>query len=80
MKKISEVLERVERVNEHEVKIVNELVVLKKVYNDKDGNEKVLEQEFVWYEKTGDFTRTFCRYKREKKMREEMEKHNFYMK
>ena len=80
MKEISEVLERAERINEYGVKIVNELVVLKKVYNDKDGNEKVLEQEFVWYEKTGDFTRTFCIYKREKKMREKMEKYNFYMK
>ena len=79
MKKEKIVLDRVEKENEHGVIIVNELVEFKKVYTDSKGNEKALEKEYVWYQTIGDYTSTFCRYKREKNMRDMMKQYNFFM-
>lgn len=79
MKRTKELLERVEKVNEHGVTIINELYLLKKSFRSKDGIEKVMEKEFVWYQTTGDHTRIFCSYKTEKKMREKMAQCDFNM-
>ena len=62
------IVERNEGINEHGVKIINELVKI----------ETSCTKEYVWYKTVGDCNSVFCSYKTEKRMRKAMDDCGFY--
>lgn len=68
MKARETIVERTEGLNEHGVKIINELVKI----------ETACTKEYVWYRTTGDSKCIVCSYKAEKRMRKAMTDYGFY--
>ena len=68
MRAMETIIERNEGLNEHGVKIINELVKI----------ETACTKEYVWYRTTADSKCIVCSYKAEKRMRKAMTDYGFY--